>query len=144
MLSCPALPAWDREKGAEGFLTSEPPSVRQERRDRPIPGAAVPRSLDPKLGEGRAGEGGDARRQIKNTTILPANTEGKSSHGADGVGEARVGSEQRRPQRAYLGVTTVTSLLGCKMQQVVMVKVGGVWGRLLTEWKTETDTKTKG
>lgn len=42
-------------------------------------------------------------------------------------------AEGRTTEDAYLGVTMVTSLLGCEKQQVVMVKVGGVWGRLLTE-----------
>lgn len=58
----------------------------------------------------------------------------KQWDGDEGVAEAAmVENELKGLQGAYLGVTMVTSLLGCKMQQVVMVKVGGVWGRLLTE-----------
>lgn len=41
----------------------------------------------------------------------------------------------------YLGVTVVISVVGCRMWQVVMVKVDGVWGRLLTERNTGRDRR---
>lgn len=41
----------------------------------------------------------------------------------------------------YLGVTMVISVVGWRMWQVVMVKVDGVWGRLLTERNTGRDRR---
>lgn len=41
----------------------------------------------------------------------------------------------------YLGVTVVISVVGRRMWQVVMVKVDGVWGRLLTERNTGRDRR---
>lgn len=41
----------------------------------------------------------------------------------------------------YLGVTMVIAVVGWRMWQVVMVKVDGVWGRLLTERNTGRDRR---
>lgn len=41
----------------------------------------------------------------------------------------------------YLGVTVVRAVVGWRMWQVVMVKVDGVWGRLLTERNTRRDRR---
>lgn len=41
----------------------------------------------------------------------------------------------------YLGITVVSSVVGWRMWQVVMVKVDGVWGRLLAERNTGGDRR---
>lgn len=43
----------------------------------------------------------------------------------------------------YLGITVVSSVVGWRMWQVVMVKVDGVWGRLLAERNTGGDRRQR-
>lgn len=57
-------------------------------------------------------------------------------HGGAGAGSAGGGGHT-----PYLGVTVVIAVVGWRMWQVVMVKVDGVWGRLLTERNTGRDRR---
>lgn len=64
-------------------------------------------------------------------------------------GEEKVGGRQQglgavqaaQGHTPYLGVTVVRAVVGWRMWQVVMVKVDGVWGRLLTERNTRRDRR---
>lgn len=65
---------------------------------------------------------------------------GESSGGTAGPG-AGAGSAGGGGHTPYLGVTMVIAVVGWRMWQVVMVKVDGVWGRLLTERNTGRDRR---
>lgn len=58
--------------------------------------------------------------------------------GCSGAGAGSAGGRGHAP---YLGVTMVIAVVGWRMWQVVMVKVDGVWGRLLTERNTGRDRR---
>lgn len=58
--------------------------------------------------------------------------------GRSGAGAGSAGGRGHAP---YLGVTMVIAVVGWRMWQVVMVKVDGVWGRLLTERNTGRDRR---